>query len=208
MFDFSRVGWPVPSDIAPLFTRTFEDIASVGDEWTGAERVAIAQVARAGRIADDAGLLPNAAVDAAALIAKAPHTVNESWARGTMSALGDTRYVELIGITAATHAIDTITRMLGCDIQALPEPKSGSAVPAADNPRLKRRSAWVPMDGPPKPRFALSAAAGTQATVSRLVDRLYPSVEKGSNDGPVRGLTREQIEIVALKVSHSNECFW
>ncbi len=208
MFDLSRVKWPVPPDIAPLFTSTFEDIASAGNAWTGAQRVAIAQVARAGRTAEHAGSLPDKAVDAASLIATAPHTVNESWTRDTMSAIGDTRYVELIGVTVATHAIDIITVMLGCNVEALPEPKSGEVVPAADNPRLKRRSAWVPMAGPPKPRFALSAAPLTQATVTRLLDRLYPPVKEGGNDGPVRGLTREQMEIVALKVSHSNECFW
>ena len=208
VFDFSGGKLPVANDLASLFTRTFEDIASPGNRWNGIERVTIAQTARGTLVNDDIDVLPEAALEATARIARAQVTMDESRVRDTVSAIGETRYVELVGITSIMNAVDSITELLGFDLEPLPEPRPGDLVPTADNPRLKRRSAWVPMNGPPKPRFAISAAPGTQATVNRLLDRLFPSVNEVGNDEPVRGLTREQMEIVALKVSHSNQCFW
>lgn len=208
MFDFSEGKWPVSYDLAPLFALTFTDIASPGNGWSGIERVAIAEAGRSEPKPDAYDVLPETAVEAAALIVSTHGTTNEAWVRDTVSEIGATRYVEIVGISAATNAIDTITEMLGFEVEPLPEPQPGEPVPGASNPRLKRRSAWVPMSGPPKPRFAISASPGTQATVSRLLDRLYPSINEYGRDGAVRGLTREQAEIVALKVSHSNECFW
>lgn len=208
VFDFSEGNQPVPPDLTHLFTRTFEDISMPGNGWNGAERVAVANIARAGPVPGAADLLPNAAVGAATLITDRHATATEERVRETVSAIGDTRYAELVGILAATKAVDTITVLLGHDFETLPEPQSGDTIPDQANPRLKRRSAWVAMDGPSLPRHALSAAPGTQATVTRLLDRLYLSADNlGSNDS-VRGLTREQMEIVILKVSHSNECFW
>jgi hypothetical protein len=208
MFDLSGGEWPAPQDLAPVFTRTFLDIASPGNGWSGIERVTIAKVGRTGANPTTSDVLPQAAVDAAVLIVKAQSTANEAWVLDTVLEIGATRYVEIVGIASAIRAIDTITEMLGFEAEPLPEPQPGEPVPGASNPRLKRRSAWVPMSGPPKPRFAISASPGTQATVTRLLDRLYPSIDEFGEEGSMRGLTREQAEIVALKVSHSNECFW
>jgi len=208
MFDFSGGNRPVPRDLAQLFARTFEDISSPGNGWNGAERVAMANISRRGTVPDAADLLPSAAVDAATLISGGQATATKEQVSGTVSAIGDTRYAELVGIIATTKAVDTITVLLGHGVEALPEPQPGEAVTDRDNPRLKRRSAWVAMSGPPLPRHALSAAPSIQATVTRLLDRLYLPADDLGSDGPVRGLTREQMEILILKVSHSNECFW
>ena len=208
MFDFSGGKWPVSQDLTSVFARTFSDIASPGNGWSGIERIAIADVGRTGPNATTGDVLPQPAVDAAVLVVKAQNTANEAWVRDTVSEIGATRYVEIVGIASAMNAIDTITEMLGFEAEPLPEPQPGEPVPGASNPRLKKRSAWVPMAGPPKPRFAISASPGTQETVTRLLDRLYPSIDEFGRDAPVRGLSREQAEIVALKVSHSNECFW
>ena len=64
------------------------------------------------------------------------------------------------------------------------------------------------MTGPARPRYALSAAPMAQAMVTRLLDRLYMTSNDLGGTSLIRGLTREQMEIVILKVSHSNECFW
>ena len=207
MFNFSTASQPLPRDLAPLFAQSLETIASPGDGWNGSERVAIANITRNGTH-DQAGVrLPSAAADAATLIGDGQARTTEEWVRSTVLTIGDTRYAELVGIAAVTKAIDTITALLGHEALPMPEPRSGDSVPPKHDRTLKRRSAWVAMSGPPVPRFALSAAPGTQALVTQLIERFYLSKDDVRSDGPVRGLTREQVEIVALKVSHSNECF-
>ena len=45
-------------------------------------------------------------------------------------------------------------------------------------------------------------------TVSRILDRLYISENGLPETNDAQGLTKEQSEIVAVKVSHNNECFY
>lgn len=200
--------WPIPPDIPPLLERTFNDIASPGDGWSGVERVAIASIARSGPRSDSNSSLPKAGVDAAHLVASSPSAVNEPWVREKLSAIGEIRYVELVGIVAALAAVDTVTVMLGLGVEPLPGPLAGELLPARENPGLNRRSSWVSTSGPPGPVNAISAAPRTRITVMRLLQRLYVPESELDDTGPVRGLTREQVELVALKVSHSNECFY
>jgi hypothetical protein len=208
MFNFAAGDLPVPQDLTGLFTETFEDVASPGNAWNGAERVAIAAVTRDATDPGAADLLPDAAVQAAARIAKHPSGSEESAVRDTVLNIGETRYVELVGISSAMTAIDSVTALLGFGVETLPEAHTGQPIAARQDPKLKRRSAWVAMDGPVAPRHALSAAPLVQDMVTRLIDRLYMSIEGLGGGSLVRGLTREQVEIVILKISHSNECYW
>lgn len=64
------------------------------------------------------------------------------------------------------------------------------------------------MSGPPLPRHALSAVPHSQATVTRLLDRLYMSKEDLHTATQIRGLTREQMEMVIIGISLANECFY
>lgn len=208
MFESLGANWTVSRDLAPLLAQTFHDIASPGNGWNGTERVAIAMAARDSSVPEAVRILPDAAVIAAKTIATQPAGSHEEGVRATVRAIGETRYVELVGIVGAIKAIDTITTLLGDGTETLPESLAGESVPAVEIPKLKRRSAWVAMAGPAKPRYALSAAPMTQAMVNRLVDRLYMPADDLGRSSLVRGLTREQMELVILKVSHSNECFW
>ena len=208
MFEISGWNWPVSRDLSSLFARTFDDIASAGNGWYGVERVAIAELARNGAGRGVVNDLPDAAVNAATMIANQPAGSQESQVRETVRVIGETRYVELVGIVVAMTAIDTITTLLGFGTETLPEPHAGEPILSPTDPKLKRRSAWVAMTGPARPRYALSAAPMAQAMVTRLLDRLYMTSNDLGGTSLIRGLTREQMEIVILKVSHSNECFW
>ena len=108
MFDFSGGKWPVRADLGVLLQQTFDDLASAGNGWSGAERIAIANVARSGSESGDLDVLPQAAVDAAALIATDPAGSTESSVRETISAVGETRYVELTGVAATMTAVDPL----------------------------------------------------------------------------------------------------
>ncbi|MEN8238366.1 MAG: hypothetical protein ABFR53_04090 [Actinomycetota bacterium] len=208
MFDFSRGDWVVPRDLAPLFRATFEDIASAGNAWTGTDRIAIADVARHRSQASGSDVLPKAAIDAAMLIATQPSGSTESFVHEAIAALGEIEYVELVGVTAAITAIDTVTALLGLGHETLPEPRPGEPTPPPHDRRCKRRSAWVAMNGPANPRHALTAAPRAQATVNRLFDGLFAPLNASDRSKAQDRLTREQRELVALTVSHSNECFW
>jgi hypothetical protein len=208
MSDRSSGTWPVPPDTAELFSTTFDDIASAGNAWTGAEKVAIANAARHESTPVVPSPLPEAAIDAAALIASRSRVPGGEWVSEVVASLGETRYVELVGVTAAVTAVDTVTRLLGHGHGPLPEPRSGEPVPPPHDAHRKRRSAWVAMNGPANPKHAVSGAPRVQETVTRLLERLYISETERIENGTVRGLSREQRELVALKVSHSNECFW
>jgi len=208
MFDLSVGEWPVPPNISSLFTATFDDIASPGNAWTGAEKIAIAHAARPGSDTDARDVLPDVAVDAASRIASRSRVPSESWVRDTVSSIGETHYVELVAVASAIVAVDTVTQLLGHGFEPLPEPKHGEPTPPAPDPKLKRRSAWVSTSGPANPKHALSAAPLAQTMVTRLLERLYCSEEDRDDVDCLRGLSHEQRELVAVKVSHANECFW
>jgi hypothetical protein len=202
----------VCDDVVPIFRQTWQDLASPGTYWTGAERVGIAAVARgarAGRFLAD-GELPTAAVAAAATLAAAPSEVDQDWVETATSALGEGRYVELAGVVACLMAVDTILALGGSAEEPLPEPLPGAPTGRRPVRGLKKRSAWVSMAGPPLPRFSLSAVPATQRTMNRLLDRLYfdMNVDAARSARQVRGLSRVQMELVILAVSHGNECFY
>lgn len=200
----------VPADLRSLFCSTWTDLASPGSGWTGTERVAIASVARAARVGDQLPVtrLPHAALEAVSLVSARPAHASEPWVQQAVSSLGQTQYVELVGVVAIVAGVDTVTELLGIGLEPLPEPLPGDPIPDRPNPRLKRRSAWVAMTGPPLPRHALTAAPSMQAVANRLLDRLYMSSEELRSNEPVRGLSRWQMEIVILSLSLSNECFY
>lgn len=114
----------------------------------------------------------------------------------------------LLGIVAQVTAVDTVTRLLWGGLEELPAPRPGEPIAEDPGPRLKRRSAWIAMTGPPVPRFALSAVPSSQAMVNRLLDRLYIPKGEMEGRGMVRALHRAQMEVVVVSVSLANECFY
>ncbi len=212
VFDFSASPFAIPVDIPVLFHRTWMDLATTGVAWTGAQRVDVARVARAARLGDggDAGDLPEPAADIAARVAAAPSSISKSEAERAIDSIGEPAYVELVGVVACLVAIDTYTSLVGEGRAPFPQPQPGSGETrlSSDTVALKRRGGWVATAGPRGPHHALSAVPGAQAMVSRLLDRLY--IDRGDigSLGPVRGLSRPQLEFVILTVSHGNECFY
>lgn len=210
VFTFVDSMVPVPADLGPLFAATWDDLAAPGMAWSGRERVDIAAVARAARRREPSPEvpLPPAAIEASQRVAAEPSTLSQEVVHRLVDALGELRYVELVGVVATLAAVDTFTQLVGDGITPLPQAVPGEPTPPGTIDGLKRRSAWVSMAGPPRPRFSLSAAPLSQTTFNRLLDRLYMDREELHGTGPVRGLSRSQMELVILSVSHSNECFY
>jgi hypothetical protein len=206
VFDLTRSVFPVPPDLARLLDHVWDDMAAPGSWWTGAQRVAIASVARGDQIAR--GELPPGAVHAARTIGMSPAAVTSTMVLTAVEEVGEGRYVELVGVVACLAAVDTITRMLGCGIAPLPTPQPGDRGPEVRVRGLNRDHTWVSIAGPPVPRNALSAVPRTQATMVRLLESLYMPPGPETGDRMVRGLTPEQMELVIIAVSHGNECFY
>ena len=210
MFAMTSSDLPVPDDLKGLFRRSWDDLAAPGTWWGSEERVAIAAVARRARVnlGEGAEGLPTAANEAAQLIASAPATATQGWVERMTAALGVGRFVELTGAVSSVVGIDTVTQLLGCEPEPLPLATGGEARNDA-NVKGRQGRAWVPLTGPPLPRFALSAVPRAQKAVVALLDRLYVNREQQAvRDNVVRGLHRTQIELVATTVSHGNGCFY
>jgi len=201
----------VSPELKQLFARIWGHIAAPGTWWTGPERVTIAGLARANRSGDsDRGsALPAAANDAVALLAARPSATTMAWVDAITAEIGLERYIELVGILSNVVAIDTVTRLLGCELEPLPNPLGGTPSRQPAPNVVKKRSAWVAMASPPTPPNVLAAVPAAQDTMLELTEALYMTgPEMADPDISKDGLHRTQIELVATTTSHANECFY
>lgn len=142
-------------------------LGTPGEWWSGAERTAIVQEARAARTcalcsARKAALLPRAiagehatssdlpavAVEAIHRIVSDPGRLSEAWFRQLVDGgLSEEAYVELLSVVAITTAVDTFDRGRGAALRALPDAQPGA--PARRRPKgAKPGLGWMPMLAP------------------------------------------------------------
>lgn len=207
---FDAAGDPVRPEIVTAFARAWDEIAGPGTWWSGAERVDIAAAARCARSGTHTRpeILAGPAIDAASVIAASPAETNEQWVTSMCEALGELRYVELVGVVARVMAIDTFHRLTGRALIGLPAPRAGepTRVPPPDG--LRRNRTWVRMVMPVPP-FVLGAVPAAMHAMNDLSDALYmPMGEMGDPDWRRGDVHRTQVELVAAATSHANQCFY
>lgn len=201
---------PIRRDLVSALERTWAEIGRPGAHWTGPERVEILCAARAAVRGDTTAnsSLPPAAHDAVTRLAVAPATTTEAWVTEVTAAVGELRYVELVGVVARVIAVDTFCRLL--EVEPPPGPEATSGEPSGEPvPETARRNrTWVRMVMPSAP-LVLGAVPSAEAAVNELCDQLYmPPAEMG-DPGYRRGLLdRARMELVAATVSQVNECFY
>lgn len=211
MFAYERSPVGVGPEVRGLFSRTWGQLAAAGTWWSGPERVEIAQLARDGRSGNDRrdSTLPAAAGDAVARLSGQPATTTQDWVDTTIEGIGLGRYIELVGIVSEVVAVDTVTRLLGCDLEPLPTPLPGTPSHDPVPKTVKKRSTWVAMASPPVPPNVLAAVPAAQATMIEVTEALYMTgPEMADPDITKDGLHRTQIELVATTTSLANECFY
>ena len=212
MFDFTSSPLPVRDDLTVAFRHVWDRMAAPGTWWTGAERVAIAGIARHaydGGGSATGSTIPPAAQEAAALIAHRPAGVTEERIRRWQDqGLGPLRYVELVGVVSSLTAVDTFHRALELDLEDLPEPRQGKPIGQKAAQTATLTKAWVPMVGPPSIPVSLSAVPAEKAALEALHGPMYLSYEEMGDPAIVRGLSRAQMELVAGRTSAINECFY
>jgi hypothetical protein len=189
--------------------REWDRLASPGTWWTGAERVALAAVARAARVGAELPVtnLPATAVEAAARFSADPH-VDLAWVEDLeRQGLERPAYVEILGVVARLDAVDTFLFGIGAPARPLPDPRPGDPSGA---PVLAARidDGFVPTVGQAFAHNALSAVAAEQEAQYDLHGVLYMTMEEMGDLALVRDLDRVQIEFVAARTSLLNDCFF
>lgn len=194
-----------------LIERTWADLARPGSFFTGADRIAIAETARAARADRFARLGLSAAVtDATRRVAAEPSSIRPGmigvWSGTGLDVLA---YVELVSVVVRVVAIDSYLAALGLPVEPLPAPVDGPAAPGiADD--AKRAAAWVPTVGSPGASNALSALPRDANGVGTVHSALYIGyAQVGELDrDPGREISRPQMELIASRTSWLNECFY
>ncbi len=118
-------------------------------------------------------------------------------------------YVELVSVVAQTSSIDSYRFGLGAEPDPLPAPVDGRPTGSVDD-RATTTNAWVPTVGPAVAPSALSALPEEKATKAGLGGAWYltDDVIHRYDVEPGRALTRPQMELVAVRTSWLNECFF
>lgn len=137
------------------------------------------------------------------------------------SGLSEGEYVEAVGIVAMAAGLDTQCRALGIAPFPLPEPLSGA--PSRHRPEgVTAGIAWVPLLAPEDaagPEADLYRGAEFVPNIMRALSLVpeHVRVLRRSSDAHYvaprdmharRAIDRQQIELVAARVSALNECFY
>jgi len=151
--------------------------------------------------------------------------LSESWYKSVLQrGMSEGQYIEIVGTVVAMVSIDSFCEAIGQPVNELPDPQDGK--PSFYRPETARDSeAWVPLipaDGNSGKEADLWAIGKTgyvvQAmslvpdevrTLCDLSDAHYLAM-KDVRDPMARGefLDRQQIELVAGRVSALNQCYY
>lgn len=173
---------------------------------------------------DHEGALPDAAVEAIHRLVTDAGRLTRSWFEKLMSeGLGDARYVELLGVVVSVLSIDNFNRALGLALEPLPSPLPGDPsryrpatavpgeayvpmIPASGNTG-DEADLWSSMTG--NVIRAMSLVPDAVRSLKELSAVHYLKLEDVP-DPSVRmpGLERQQVELIAGRVSALNECFY
>ena len=177
---------------------------------------------------ENRNLLPAAAVDAVHRIVNDASRLTRPWYERTLAAgLTDGEYVELVGTVVSVVSVDSFCRGVGAPLHPLPEPEPGDATGYRPATAAHDGESWVPMvpfdnSGTPEADLwppkrtgnvirALSLAPDEVRTLHDLGGAQY--IDHGLVRDPSAGreggaLSRDQIELVAGRVSILNDCFY
>ena len=162
---YTDAGYPVRRDLQQVHRDALRQIAAPGTWWSAADRVRIAEEARAASDCalcaerkaalspmsvegnhDGPGVLDAELIDTIHRIVTDPGRLTRSFVEqrtGGDGPLDPERYVELISVTVVLHALDVFARAIGVGCAELPEPLSGE--PSRTRPVSARMlDAWVP----------------------------------------------------------------
>lgn len=171
---------------------------------------------------DSLGDLPENIVEVIHRVISDPARLMKKWYDDCLaSGLTEEEYVEIVGVVCSTVAIDTFADAIGVPLRELPEPQDGA--PSRVRPHnAKQGPAWVPWigaedaEGDDIPRFgppgsnvrrALSLVPAEAHGFMEMNEAHYlTGVQMRDFSTDYRAITREQIELIAGRVSAINQC--
>lgn len=171
---------------------------------------------------DHLGNLPEIMVDMIHRIATDPARLRRDWFQSCLdNGLSEEEYVETLSVIASITAIDTFTKAIGMAPHVLPLPEAGT--PSKERPpRASQGAAWVSwIDkadaegddlktfGPDATnvRRALSLVpADAHSFMDLMAVHYLPENEKNNFSRDIRAIDRQQIELIAGRVSAINQC--
>ena len=173
-------------------------------------------------IHDHLSVLSAAAVEMIHRITTDPARLKRDWFQGLIDdGLPAEEYVEILGVICTTISVDTFAKALGMVPPALPEPTDGA--PSKRRPdNATQGAAWVPWVAPEDAvgddletfgpeasnvRRALSLVPAEAHGFMELVAAQYLSADQMMDfDNEPRAISRQQIELIAGRVSAINQC--
>jgi len=144
-FAYNESPYPIREEIRTAYRSYWQQLASAGSWWSGAERVAIAQEVRNATncefcserkqelspyalkgVHNSSTTVPELAIDAVHRIVTDQTRITKRWVEELAeNDLSNEAYVELAGIVVAVFSIDEFNRALGLALETLPESESG-----------------------------------------------------------------------------------
>ncbi len=175
---------------------------------------------------DSNGELPAAAVDVIHRVVTDQARLSKDWFDATLaSGLSQGHYVEIIGVLVSIVSIDSFHRAAGLPPEELPESQPGD--PSSYRPEgAVEGEAWVPMlvpgrvsaaeadlfDAPRAPNVlrAMSLVPDAVRGLRELSTAYYVGLVDVPDPAATgnRAISRQQMELVAGRVSALNECFY
>ena len=247
LLSYESTGIAVRDDLAAAHARAWQRLAAPGTWFRAERRLAIAAETRAARGCAycreckaalspyavqgshrSATDLPDNIVEIVHRVATDPGRLTGGWfARAIASGLDDAEFVEIVGVTVTTIAVDIFCRAIGIPPRPLPKPQPGE--PSRARPAGARSGpAWVPMLAPedrtadeacldtvyvsPDPTFIRRALSLVPREASGLFDMVDAQYLPGRSIPDVaarhRAIDRAQMELIAGRVSAINMCFY
>lgn len=220
--------WPVRTEVDEVHRAWLAHVAAPGTWWSGAQRVAFVQALWAAL--DDPSprppwdpppppahsALPAAGHAMAHRLARHAATTTAAWFERTADALGQgaPAFVELAALAATGCAVAAFGPALGLPRPALPDPEVGEPARVCP-PLVEAAMNWVPVAAPadevPAVVQAFTSVPAEHAVLWRFAAAQYMPVEEmGELDWRRAGspLHRQQLELVASRLSVVRECFY
>ena len=221
---------PLSQDLREAHDAALQAICQPGPSWTGTERKAMVESARAAThcqlCADrkaalspthisgehtDPTDLPANVVDAIHRIRTDPNRLTRRWFDGITAAIGQPAYVELVSVVNTSVIIDTLHAALAQPLPALPEAAAGAATQAATGDVVDD-GAWVPITRAPRDMAdtglpAVPNILRAMGLVPDAVALFFSTFRPHYALKDIQlSISQAQAELVASRVSAWNEC--
>lgn len=223
---------PLSEPLRIAHQETLAKIVRPGPYWSGAERRAMAEAARAADscalcIARKAAVSPMAVnghhdgpdtlaatlLDAIHRIRTDPGRLTKRWFESVVAEIGEGPYVEMVSVVTSLVIVDTLHSSLGQSLPALPYPVAGppTGEPAGD---VVDAGAWVPIARAPRDMAdtglpVVPNIVRAMGLVPKAVELFFGTFRPHYALEDIRlSLSQAQAEYVASRVSALNECFY